>query len=166
MVHYGPQAEGWLPPWQREARIRYDPLVPDVETYRVDSEAAMRRLGARLVRRLLPGDAVLLFGELGAGKTTLVRGALSELGYAQPVRSPTFNIVQAFETQPPVLHIDLYRVGSGDGLGIEDDAPTCVCFVEWPDEDAAWLDPTRTWRVEIVFEGPGRKVHVAAPAER
>lgn len=126
----------------------------------------MRQVGAELIRLLQPGDIVLLYGDLGAGKTTLVRGALAELGYAEPVRSPTFNLLQTFETSPPVLHADLYRVGSGDGLGIEDYTTTHICFVEWPDDNADWLDPKRTWSVSIEFEECGRQVEIADPHVR
>jgi len=109
---------------------------------------------------------VLLHGDLGAGKTTLVRGAVAELGYTEPVRSPTFNILQTFDTNPPVLHADLYRVGSGNGLGIEDYTPTHICFVEWPDLEADWLDLKRMWTVHIGFEEDGRLVTVTEPTLR
>ena len=57
----------------------------------------MRDLGARLAGQLRIGDVVLLYGELGAGKTTLVRGFIDALGYEGPVRSPTFNLIQIFD---------------------------------------------------------------------
>jgi len=165
---YGLANNGEAGPSDRRPRsaIGYDHGVPETETYYPKSDSAMRKVGATLVRQLEPGDVVLLYGDLGAGKTTLVRGALSELGYAEPVRSPTFNILQSFDTEPPVLHVDLYRVGSGDGLGIEDYMASHVCFVEWPDETADWLDPEQIWRIDIEFQGTGRKVTVRRPALR
>jgi tRNA threonylcarbamoyl adenosine modification protein YjeE len=107
-------------------------------------EESTRRLAADFVRRLEPGDIVLLEGPLGAGKTTFVRGALEGLGYLGIVRSPTFNLIQTFETVPPVLHADLYRVPSEAGLGIEEAAESCISFIEcahggwrsdWPARD-------------------------------
>lgn len=144
----------------------YIGFMLETECRHVGSEAEMRALGARLARELKPGEIVLLKGELGAGKTTLVRGVLAELGHQGPVRSPTFNLLQAFDTEPPVLHVDLYRVGSGEGLGIEDYLNRCVCFVEWPDLEASWLDRSSAWHVEIQFEGQGRKVKIQRPAMR
>src|SRR4051812_21064266 len=86
-------------------------------THIVRDEAAMRELGGALTNELRVGDVVFLYGELGAGKTTLVRGFIDALGYEQPVRSPTFNLIHLFPTDPPVMHVDLYRVASHAGLG-------------------------------------------------
>jgi len=97
-----------------------------------DTEAA----GAELADRLVPGDVVLVSGELGSGKTTFVRGACRALGVEGPVTSPTFTIGQVLGGSPEVAHLDLYRVGS---LALEDPAllddyltPERVAFVEWP----------------------------------
>src|SRR3954451_10083687 len=94
-------------------------------------------LAAQLAGRLRPGDVVLVSGELGAGKTTFVRGACRALGVAGAVTSPTFTIGHLYEGRVPVAHLDLYRLGS---LGDEDpdllDAyvgPDRITFVEWPD---------------------------------
>ena len=125
----------------------------EVEVYRLADEGATRALGASLARRLVPGDLVRLEGPLGAGKTTLVRGLLEALGHKGPVRSPTFNLLQSFDTDPPVLHADLYRVASAEGTGVEDYLDSHVVLVEWPDrlpEDEAH------WRVEISFDGDAR----------
>jgi tRNA threonylcarbamoyladenosine biosynthesis protein TsaE len=130
---------------------------------RIPDEAAMRAFGASLGRRLSAGDTVLLFGELGAGKTTLVRGLLEGLGYGGPVRSPTFNLVQTFETAPPVMHADLYRVGSYSGIGLEDYLETHLCLIEWPDRAAGLVDFDLCWRVGIEFDGSGRTVTVLEP---
>ena len=129
-------------------------------TYPLPDEAATRALGASLARRLRPGDLVRLEGPLGAGKTTLVRGLLEALGHPGPVRSPTFNLLQAFDTDPPVLHADLYRVAGAEGTGLEDYLDTHVVLVEWPDR----LPPDEGhWRVEIAFEGEGRRAKVVPP---
>lgn len=123
----------------------------------------MRALGASLVRELRQGDCVLLEGELGAGKTTLVRGALRGLGFEGEVRSPTFNLLQDYATEPPVLHADLYRVESAAGLGLEEYLDTHLCLIEWPDRLKGIVQEENCWRVRIEFEGEGRRVWVEEP---
>lgn len=93
-------------------------------------------LAARLAERLKPGDIVLVSGELGAGKTTFVRGACRALGVSEPVVSPTFTIGRRYRGRIPVSHLDLYRL---DDLAAEDPAlledyltPDAIAFVEWP----------------------------------
>ena len=93
------------------------------------------RAGAALAAALAPGDVVLVSGELGAGKTTFVRGAARALGVSEPVTSPTFVVGHLYEAG--VAHLDLYRLG---GLDDEDPGlldpyfgPDLVTFVEWPE---------------------------------
>jgi len=101
------------------------------------SAAETEAQGARIAERLQPGDVVLLSGDLGAGKTTLIRGACRALGITSPVTSPTFTIGQRYVGgRMPVSHLDLYRLESLDD---EDPAllddylrPDAVAFVEWP----------------------------------
>jgi len=110
-----------------------------VETERIEtaSAAETEALGARIAERLGPGDVVVLSGEVGAGKTTLIRGACRALGVTGPVTSPTFTIGQRYVGgRLPVSHLDLYRLA---GLEGEDPAlledylrPDSVAFVEWP----------------------------------
>jgi tRNA threonylcarbamoyladenosine biosynthesis protein TsaE len=100
-------------------------------------ETAQR--GAKLAATLRPGDVVLVSGDLGAGKTTFVRGAMRALGVTEPVTSPTFVIGVTYEgAAGPVAHLDLYRL---HGLGDEDPGlldpyfgPDTVTFVEWPEQ--------------------------------
>lgn len=125
----------------------------------------MRSLGAEWGRRLKVGDVVLLEGDLGAGKTTLVRGLLEGLGYAGAVRSPTFNLIQTFPTRPPVMHADLYRVPSYEGIGLEDYLDTHLCLIEWPDRAGGLIDPALCHRVKIEFERQGRRVIIEGPGE-
>ncbi len=108
-------------------------------TERTTSPAETEALGARVASALVPGDVVLVSGELGAGKTTFVRGASRELGVTGPVTSPTFTIGQRYEgARHPVSHLDLYRL---EGLGPEEPGlledyltADAVSFVEWPSE--------------------------------
>ena len=93
-------------------------------------------VGAELARRLIPGDVVLVSGELGSGKTTFVRGACRALGVKGPVTSPTFTIGHVLPGSPEVAHLDLYRLGSlaGEDPALLEDylTPERVGFVEWP----------------------------------
>jgi tRNA threonylcarbamoyladenosine biosynthesis protein TsaE len=108
-----------------------------VEKLESRSAAETEAVGARVAERLGPGDVVLVTGEVGAGKTTLIRGACRALGIAGPVTSPTFTIGQRYGGgRLPVSHLDLYRLQTLEG---EDPAlledylgPDGVAFVEWP----------------------------------
>jgi tRNA threonylcarbamoyladenosine biosynthesis protein TsaE len=107
------------------------------EVLETGSAAETEAVGARIAERLQPGDLVLLSGDLGAGKTTLIRGACRALGINGPVTSPTFTIGQRYEGgRLPVSHLDLYRLGSleDEDPALLDDylAPDGVAFVEWP----------------------------------
>jgi tRNA threonylcarbamoyladenosine biosynthesis protein TsaE len=99
------------------------------------SAAATEAAGAELARTLVPGDVVLLEGELGAGKTTFVRGACRALGVTAPVRSPTFTIGAVYAGRVRIAHLDLYRVADLDAEDPEllDDylRPDTIAFVEW-----------------------------------
>jgi tRNA threonylcarbamoyladenosine biosynthesis protein TsaE len=116
-----------------------------VEVVETNSAAETEALGARIATRLQPGDVVLLSGELGTGKTTLVRGACRALGVSDPVTSPTFTIGQRYAGgRMPVSHLDLYRLQTLEG---EDPAlledylyPEGIAFVEWPAAGSGRLD--------------------------
>ncbi|HEX3734124.1 MAG TPA: tRNA (adenosine(37)-N6)-threonylcarbamoyltransferase complex ATPase subunit type 1 TsaE [Solirubrobacterales bacterium] len=108
-----------------------------MERLRSRSAAETEALGARVAERLGPGDVVVLSGEVGAGKTTLIRGACRALGIEGPITSPTFTIGQRYGGgRLPVSHLDLYRLESLDGEdpALLDDylGPDGVAFVEWP----------------------------------
>jgi tRNA threonylcarbamoyladenosine biosynthesis protein TsaE len=101
------------------------------------SAAETEAVGAEIAAELEPGNVVLVSGELGSGKTTLVRGAARALGVTEPVVSPTFTIGRRYRGRVPVSHLDLYRLAD---LGVEepgllDDYLTgdAVAFIEWPD---------------------------------
>jgi tRNA threonylcarbamoyladenosine biosynthesis protein TsaE len=104
--------------------------------FQTSSAAETEAAGAELAATLSAGDVVLVSGELGAGKTTLVRGACRALGVSGPVTSPTFTIGQRYRGRVAISHLDLYRLG---GLDDEDPAlladyvgPDVITFVEWP----------------------------------
>ena len=115
-----------------------------MEVLETNDAAETEALGARIAERLQPGDVVLLSGELGTGKTTLVRGACRALGVPGPVTSPTFTIGQRYSGgRLPVSHLDLYRLQTLEG---EDPAlledylrPEGVAFVEWPAAGSGYL---------------------------
>ena len=108
---------------------------------------ATQALGARIAARLQPGDAVAPAGDLGAGKTTLVRAILASLGVRENVPSPTFTLVQSYETpRLSVSHYDLYRLkseGEMDELGLEEALETGAALIEWPERAGARLPPER-----------------------
>jgi tRNA threonylcarbamoyladenosine biosynthesis protein TsaE len=128
-----------------------------------DGPEATERAGAELAARLRPGDIVLVSGELGAGKTTFVRGALRALGVAGPVTSPTFVVGHAYDgAAGPVSHLDLYRLaGMGDedpGLLEEFFAPAAIAFVEWPEHaPGAWPPERVVARVRLAHGGGDRR---------
>lgn len=124
----------------------------------------MLSLGNRLAAKFQPGDVVFLEGELGAGKTTLVRGILSGLGWDQEVRSPTFNLLHTYPSlAPPVVHADLYRVKGWQGIGIEDYLADWLVLIEWPDRAVGLVPAGTAWAIGIDFEGEGRRVTLLEP---
>lgn len=117
------------------------------------------RAGAALAAALRPGDVVLVSGELGAGKTTFVRGALRRLGVEGPVTSPTFVVGHLHEgANGPIAHLDLYRLA---GMGDEDPGlldpffgDDTIAFVEWPEHaDGAWPGARVAHRVRLAHAG-------------
>jgi tRNA threonylcarbamoyladenosine biosynthesis protein TsaE len=108
-----------------------------------ESAAETAALGGEIAAELEPGDVVLISGELGAGKTTLVRGACRALGVEEPVVSPTFTIGRRYRGRIAISHLDLYRLSDlgEEEPGILDDYLDAgsVAFVEWPDVAAPAL---------------------------
>jgi tRNA threonylcarbamoyladenosine biosynthesis protein TsaE len=128
---------------------------------RTSSPAETEEVGARLAPELEPGDIVLVTGELGAGKTTLIRGACRALGVTEPVTSPTFTIGHRYEGRLPVSHLDLYRLEGleGEEPGLLDDYLTddAVAFVERPPAAGPGLERVAL-RVELAHEGGDRRL--------
>lgn len=103
-------------------------------------------IAARLAAALGPGDVVTVSGELGAGKTTFVRGACRALGVEGPVTSPTYTIGHRYAGRVPVSHLDLFRFASVSPAEWGDLEPYfdgAVCFVEWPEAAGTGLPPVR-----------------------
>lgn len=110
------------------------PDVPIMQLALSDADATAA-LGAALAPRLGRGDILTLAGDLGAGKTTLARGLIGALGHVGAVPSPTFTLVQQYETEPvPVWHFDLYRIGHPDEvieLGYDEACAEGIVLIEW-----------------------------------
>jgi tRNA threonylcarbamoyladenosine biosynthesis protein TsaE len=129
------------------------------EALRTTGPTETEALAAVFAATLEPGDVVLVSGDLGAGKTTFVRGACRALGISGPVTSPTFTIARRYEDgRVPVSHLDLYRLqgalGEDPALFDEELGPGRVAFVEWPDAYAEPLDGVRiAARVALAHAG-------------
>lgn len=128
--------------------------MPDLLT---GSPAETERAGTLLGERLRPGDVVLLTGELGAGKTTFVRGVAQGTGSEADVASPTFQLVRVYPGRVQLAHVDLYRVESNAelrDLGLEELAETGAVVVEWGDR----LDVDGAAEIEIEHLGGDRRL--------
>lgn len=121
-------------------------------TIELADEAATRALGARIAGALRVGDAVLLSGPLGAGKTALARAVIQASGITGHVPSPTFTLVQHYKTADLIIrHFDLYRIERGIDLaelGLEDALEDGAVLVEWP-ERAADYWPETALKIEL-----------------
>jgi tRNA threonylcarbamoyladenosine biosynthesis protein TsaE len=126
----------------------------------------MQSLGEELAGRCPPGAVIYLSGPLGAGKTTLVRGFLRALGHTGAVRSPTYTLVEPYQTGPlAVWHLDLYRLADADELeylGIREEVGTEVVFlIEWPERGREAL-PDPDVEILIDYLDGGRLVELRA----
>ena len=130
--------------------------------------AATARLGARIAPLLEPGETVLLYGPLGMGKSTLARGLIRALTRPdEDVPSPTFTLVQFYESDPPVAHFDLYRLTRPEEaaeIGLDEALEEGCAVIEWPerlgDDPSSWLGPDRL-SVRLAEAGPGRVATVS-----
>ncbi len=139
------------------------------ETVLADT-AATEAFGARLAACCGGGLVVFLSGELGAGKTTLVRGLLRALGHVGPVKSPTYTLVESYQPgEFPLHHFDLYRLADAEELewlGIRDlMSPEAVCLFEWPQRGRGLL-PSADLLLTLAYHSPGRRVTVEAHTAR
>jgi tRNA threonylcarbamoyl adenosine modification protein YjeE len=129
--------------------------------------AATQALGAAIAKRLGAGDCVALWGDLGAGKTTLARAILQALGVTEDVPSPTFTLVQSYETpRLAVSHYDLYRLKSVremQELGFDDALDQGAVLVEWPERAPEAL-PTDALHVRLSLHDGVRQARLTGPA--
>lgn len=129
--------------------------------------AATDRLGARIAAGLHVGDTVALEGGLGAGKTTLARAILHALGVTEDVPSPTFTLVQYYQTaRLPVHHYDLYRIENPaevEELGLNEALDEGAALIEWPERALAWL-PVDRLHVAMSLKDGSRRAKVSGPS--
>lgn len=140
-----------------------------MSSHRSRSPEDTEALGAELAGRLRPGQVVLVEGELGAGKTTFVRGACRALGVTGAIHSPTFSIGHRYPAPVPVAHVDLFRIGD---LHVEDPdlledylGADTIAFVEWPRQEAE-LDSLGSIVARVRIEHAGedeRVVDISRP---
>jgi len=130
-------------------------MSTSVETTSVEDT---RELGRRLGRALEAGDVIALEGDLGTGKTELVRGIAEALGVTGSVHSPTFVLHHRYQGRLPVEHFDLYRL---EGMawvdtGLDEPAPDAVTLIEWP-ERAGVLSAWATTVIRLSSRGENRR---------
>jgi tRNA threonylcarbamoyladenosine biosynthesis protein TsaE len=134
------------------------------------SAAETERVGAGLAAGLSPGDVVVVSGEVGTGKTTLIRGACRALGVVEPVTSPTFTIGQRYSGRIPVSHLDLYRLHDmeREDPALLDDYvhPGAVTFIEWPAVAQPRLADRPALEVRLKHEGGDSRSVEIAPIAR
>jgi tRNA threonylcarbamoyladenosine biosynthesis protein TsaE len=130
----------------------------------VNSEEAMQKLGEELAQQIAAPCIIYLHGDLGAGKTTLVRGILRGLGYVGKVKSPTYTLVEAYQIAKQVIyHFDLYRLDDPEELGhigFRDylaDSP--IMLIEWPQKAQDFLPPANL-KINIMIEDGQRMVEM------
>ena len=131
---------------------------------RLEGPEATEALGRALAARLRPSDVVALYGDLGAGKTTLARGILRGLGFEGDVASPTFPIVLPYEQiELPVWHVDLYRIDDPaeiDELALDEALEDGALLIEWPERLGARLWP-QTLKLTLARDGSGARALTA-----
>jgi tRNA threonylcarbamoyladenosine biosynthesis protein TsaE len=139
-------------------------------TLEAATEEAQEAVGGRLAAALGgSGCVIYLRGDLGAGKTTLVRGFLHALGHAGAVRSPTYSLMEPYRVGGrEVLHLDLYRLMGAaelEYLGLRElEDPQRVWLVEWPERGEAGL-PAADLVVWIAYQNPGRRLTLVAHSD-
>jgi tRNA threonylcarbamoyladenosine biosynthesis protein TsaE len=141
-------------------------IIPSMICLHLADEAATLNLGRQLASYIRPGLTIFLHGDLGAGKTTLVRGLLRGLGFDGRVKSPTYTLVESYSISSLYLyHFDLYRFKHEqewlDAGFNELFNERNICIVEWP-ERARGLLPEADVTIELAIDGDGRSVRMAS----
>jgi len=133
---------------------------------------AMQKLGAKIAANCDSGCVIYLHGELGAGKTTLVRGFLHELGHKGHVRSPTFTLLEPYKLGTTlVYHFDLYRLINPEEcmyIGTRDYfTQQGICLIEWPERGKGFLpDADLICNLDFIAKGKGRVVQLIAGSDK
>jgi tRNA threonylcarbamoyladenosine biosynthesis protein TsaE len=126
------------------------------------------RVAAALAAELVPGDVITVSGELGAGKTTFIRGACRALGIERPVTSPTYTVGHLYQGRVPVSHLDLYRfegMSDAEWGDLERYFENAVAFVEWPEAGMAFLPEPRA-RVGLRHLGERHRLILLSSTEK
>ena len=139
-------------------------IIADEGDFRLDGPEATAALGAAIAPTLQAGDAVCLYGPLGAGKSTLARGLIRALTREdEEVPSPTFTLVQTYEGAGlTIAHFDLYRLKSAreaDELGLDEALDTGCAIIEWPERLEGALPPHRL-DIELIIDGAVRRARL------
>lgn len=134
-------------------------------SFPLPSDSATDSLGRALASHLTKGDAVLLSGPVGAGKSHLARAFIrARLGRQEEVPSPTFTLVQTYShPDGDIWHADLYRLSHPDEvieLGLDEAFDTAICLVEWPDR-LGTLAPPKAIRLTLSYDGDGRRAELS-----
>ena len=140
--------------------------MPVINPFLIPDETGMRDLGASLIASAEAGTVITLQGELGTGKTTLVRGALHACGVSGAVRSPTYTLVEFYPLQKmSIAHFDLYRLSDPEELeylGYRDYLnPQTLCFIEWPEQARGYLQGVDL-EIRLAYDSQGRQVEFQA----
>jgi len=141
-----------------------------VLNFSLDTEEDTHRFGALLGKHLNAPLVCYLRGDLGVGKTRLVRAVIQSLGYDGNVKSPTYTLVEPYQLQGVnIYHFDLYRISDPeelDFLGIRDYFDHhSISFIEWPDKGKGWLNAADL-SILLEFNGDGRKIQLSGLTEK
>ncbi|AIT09852.1 ADP-binding protein [Candidatus Francisella endociliophora] len=133
-----------------------------MKSIKIENEDQMYQAAAEYAEQLKAGQMIFLYGDLGAGKTTFVKGVLKALGYQGNVKSPTYTLVESYEFEDfNIYHFDLYRLADPEELewiGVRDYFnQDSICFVEWPEKGKGIL-PTNSNKIHIKYLPEGRQI--------